>query len=591
MTLQFSRSEVVLKSQVNESLIDKRTQVLAAYTQNQPIETSGNNYCVLYDSLNEYSPTLKDNVVQSLDYMKKKSTVINAQVNKVDLTTCHTTILTTDQLTHIGSAEEIEQYVFEGGYLFFATMLDIDKTYQVLYRKFGISNFDSYIFAETKGIHLVSNVLIGEQGLKIDDDFMTDIARSVHLDKDADLLVESGNGNPILWRNEYGKGAFMTFNGTLLHEKMNRGLFTGALSLLEPNFIYSIFNSKVFYIDDFPAPIAKGNNSIIYEEYKRDTPTFFKEIWWPNMLKTAKNYDIKYTGAIIESYNDRITPPFHNTDDKDGHYLISYGRELIKSGGELGFHGYNHQSLVFDEKISAQFGYHAWQNESDITEAFEELVKYTKKAFPGYKTTSYVPPSNVLSAKGREALKKGWPDVTVIASLYGEDKDGLAYTQEFEVAEDGIIEMPRITSGYFERGYDRWAEANTITGLGVFSHFVHPDDVISSDRGNDMAWDEMYKQFDKNMYRVYHTYPWMRSMPSTEAALDLATVLQTQVNWETTDTSVGGEILNFQMENYYIFRTEKKIKRLHNCEVEKIDKDTYLIKATAETFKIDLEEF
>ena len=584
--MELSRSQFVLKFQQNQHLIEQRNEILSTISQEDDVEMSVNNYCILYDGSDEYSEKLKENAVQTLQYMKKKSTVVNVKVQEVNLESCDVIIHATDSLKSIGSTDEIDRFVAEGGYIFFMTVLDIDTDYQILYRKLGISSF-SYI-TEAKGIHLVSNILIGEKDLLIDDDFISNSSLGVALDDEAESLAKSINNIPILWKKEHGKGALMVFNGTMLQEKINRGFFAGALSLLEPNFIYPIFNLKVFFIDDFPAPIVKGKNSIIYDEYKRSTPSFFQEIWWPNMLKTSQKYDIKYTGAIIESYNDRVIPPFDFNEDKESHYFISYGRELIKSGGELGFHGYNHQSLVLDKKVSDFFGYNVWENEGDMSESIEELLDYTKDAFPGYTVTSYVPPSNTLSQAGREALKKVWPDLTVISSLYAEDEDDISYVQEFEVAEDGIIEMPRITSGYFEREFDRWAEANTMTGLGVYSHFVHPDDVISSDRSNSMGWQESYKLFNENMTRVQRTYPWLRAMPATEAALDMATNLHTPVDLKSGEDSIEGVITNYQTKTSYVLRTHRKIKRLENCTVTKIDDNTYLVTANDSTFKIDL---
>ncbi|MFJ8065530.1 DUF2194 domain-containing protein [Psychrobacillus sp. NPDC096426] len=585
--LQFSRSQFVLKSHQNQSLIEQRDEIFAGISQENDLEMSESNYCVLYNASDEYSNDLKENAVKTLQYMKKRSTEINVNEQKVDFESCRVIILATEHVMNIGNVEEIEQFVFKGGYIFFMTVLDIDSNYQILYRKFGISSFDNWI--DAKGIHLVKNVLIGEKDLFINDEFIHNIALNVELDDRVLLLAESADEIPLLWKKEYGKGGFMTFNGTILQEKINRGFFAGALSMLEPNFIYPIFNLKVFFIDDFPAPIEKGKNPIIYKEYKRNTSAFYQEIWWPNMLKASKKYDIKYTGAIIESYNNRVAPPFSNTEDKDSHYLISYGRELIKSGGELGFHGYNHQSFVLDKEISDHFGYKEWRSEQDMSESIEELLAYTKSAFPGYIVTSYVPPSNVLSQEGREAMKKVWPDLTVISSLYGDDEDGIAYIQEFEVAEDKIIEMPRITSGYFENEYDRWAEANTMTGIGVFSHFVHPDDVISTDRSNNMGWEQSYELFNKYMSRVQKTYPWVRAMPATEAALDMATNLQTRVSWHSGENSIEGNISNYKSETSYILRTERKIGRLLNCTVTKIDDNIYLVTVSDSKFKIDLE--
>ena len=588
LLLQFAHSKFVLQFQQNQSLIEEKKEIMEnGFGEQKPI-ASGNAYCVFYDKADAYSNRLKANAIQSLEYMKMKTLEVNVEERLEELSNCKVVILATDKIGHLGDIENVEQYVHQGGYILFMSVLEPDDHYQILYRKVGVTSFHDYI--NTKGIKLTSNVLIGEKDLVIDDEFITNTSLSIALADEAELLAKSYQDIPLLWKSNYGEGAFMSFNGTLLQEKINRGFFVGALSLLEPNFIYPIFNLKVFFIDDFPAPIVRGTTQVIYDEYKKDIPSFYQEIWWPDMLKTARDYDLKYTGAIIETYNDRVEPPFDNIDDKDTHYLISYGRELIDSGGELGFHGYNHQSLVMDKEVSKVYGYKEWKKKSDMFKSIQELVTYTKNAFPQYTVTSYVPPSNTLSVEGREALKLAWKDLTVISSLYPQDGEGVAYVQEFEVADDGIIEMPRATSGYYEKVYDRWAEANTMTGVGVFSHFVHPDDVISEDRSNNMGWEQNYELFNEYMSRVQHTYPWVRALPATEAALDMAKNIYSHVTWSHSEYAIEGHVTNYRSESFYVFRTTSNIKSLTNCTVLTIDENTYLVTAKAANFKIELEE-
>lgn len=584
--IQVSRSQFALEFQQNSSLLEKSAELKVGLKNYKPPELQGENYCIAYVESDDYSLSLKDNSEKALQYMQKKSTLINLSSQKLDWKDCHTVIVALKELNLIGNANHLDQYVYNGGYILFAGSLSIDTNFEILYRKFGITSF-GYDYG-AKGIELITNVLIGEKHLNINDDFLLNSSLSIELDNQAELLATSTDGNPLLWKRNYGSGSIMFFNGSMLQEKINRGIFTGALSLLEPVFMYPIFNSKVFYIDDFPAPTSNSDYPSIREEYNRNISSFYKDIWWPDMLKAAKGYNLKYTGEIIETYNDQVHSPFSNPGDQDRSNLISYGRELIKSGGEMGLHGYNHQSLVTDEAISKSFDYKPWNSQEDMSESIKEVLRFTQDAFPNYALMSYVPPSNVLDSDGREALKNAWPSLTVISSLYGEDATGNAYIQEYEIAEDGIIEMPRVTSGYLSDSYDRWAEANTITSLGVFSHFIHPDDVLNEERSNGQNWEDLYKDFNDKLARLQKTYPWIRSMTATEAALDMATSLSSQVHLHISENQIKGEIFNYQSEVSYILRTDKKIGIQNNCQVKKIDTNTYLVIALHSNFDIQL---
>ncbi|MFF5996192.1 DUF2194 domain-containing protein [Lysinibacillus sp. KU-BSD001] len=582
LLLQLSRSQFVLEMVDNENLVAKKDEIISASLEN-PTETSYDvDYCIVYD---ETTLSFKNNAEQALQYMHKKTKSYDVYLGKVDYNRCPRIILTTPYLKHLGSIEEIENYVYHGGRLFLMNVLEMDTHFQVLYRKLGIVDFHDYV--ETNGVKMLSNVLIGTKGKTFLENTATNVSIGVTLNNHEDTLMQTSSGVPLLWKSSYGEGTFVVFNGTILTSKTSRGVFSGAISLMEPDYIYPIFNSKTFYIDDFPAPIAKGTNDVIYKEYKRDLPTFYQNIWWPDMLQLANEFNITYTGMLIESYNNLAEAPFENTDDAESSYLISFGRELIQSGGELGFHGYNHQSFTMDKEISKSFGYNAWKSTEDMKLAIQELRRYTKTGFPAYKVTSYVPPSNVLSQEGRKLLKEVWPELTVIASLYSEDITTRSYVQEFEIAEDGVIEMPRISSGYFKTETNEWAIANAITGLGVFSHFIHPDDVISEDRSKG-SWSDMYEEFEELMKEIHKTYPWFRSMTATDAALDVAKVLQSTVNFKQTENKVHGTIENFYTDQYFVFRTEKQIGRLQNCTVQKIDTNTYLVTAEEAEFEIAL---
>ncbi|MER2237315.1 MAG: DUF2194 domain-containing protein, partial [Psychrobacillus sp.] len=263
LLLQFAHSKFVLQFQQNQSLIEEKKEIMEnGFGEQQPI-TSGNAYCVFYDKADAYSNRLKANAIQSLEYMKMKTLEVNVEERLEELSNCKVVILATDKIGHLGDIENVEQYVHQGGYILFMSVLEPDVDYRILYRKIGVTSFHDYI--NTQGIQLTANVLIGEKDLVITDEFISNTSLSIALADEAELLAKSYQDIPLLWKSNYGEGAFMSFNGTLLQEKINRGFFVGALSLLEPNFIYPIFNLKVFFIDDFPAPIVRGTTQVIYD--------------------------------------------------------------------------------------------------------------------------------------------------------------------------------------------------------------------------------------------------------------------------------------------------------------------------------------
>jgi len=583
LLMQISHSTYILQFSKNTHLLENRK---VGVTAGQSLHDSGPAYCAVYDGDDEYNVRVYKNIFHVLQYMKKNILSFNTAKETVDLSRCSVTIISNQYLDTIKGIDSLSSYVENGGYVLFANSLDHDNTYNQIYRKLGI--VASGVLVDTQGIRLTSNVLIGEKDLLTDIPFITNISNTVELDETSELLASSTKGIPLLWKKTYGVGAFMVYNGTMLGEKINRGLLAGAISLLEPDFIYPVFNSKQMFIDDFPAPIPNGILPSIYNEYKKDIPGFYHDIWWPDMLKVAKKSNLKFTAGLIQTYNNQVDPPFASPIDEDRANLIAFGREVIKSGGEVGIHGYNHQSLQMNQEVADNYGYKIWNSVDDMALSVKEALKFAKTAFPKYDIVTYIPPSNMMSQEGREALLKAWPNLTTISSMYEEDATNMSYVQEFEVAKDGVIEMPRITSGYVDTPFERWAEANTITSLGFYSHFVHPDDALDDVRSMQLTWSKLYEGFAYKMDRLNRTYPWLRAMTATEGAIDVERTLNSQVKWTREGNSIQGEISNFQADSYFVLRTHKSLGLLHNCEVTKIDEHTFLVKAFKPDFEIRL---
>lgn len=591
ITIEATRSQFILQVSSNKSggsgvQTDEPKQ--NAISQEEIAKLARERFLVLHDSKDESSMAIARNVEQVLRYMKKEYDLADIkQFSKPD-PQYMTVIVTVENLGLLADLDAMMQYAHNGGNVFLSRTPEYNDSLYRIYRKLGINSIDLPIV--TNGIQMRSNLLIQGKNAKIGGESIVNSSIPVELDRQAKVHAVSADNMPLLWEAQHGQGKFLVYNGTNMQSAMNRGLIAGGISLLNQDFMYPIFNMKITYIDDFPAPFRQGIEPSIYREYRKDIPSFFRDVWWPDMIKLAADYDVTYTGAIIKTYNNRVSAPFADEEGTDSNNLITYGRDLVKLGGELGIHGYNHQSLVTDQATASHYEYKAWPDEASMAESLSYLNDYIKKVFSSYDVQVYVPPSNVLGAEGRRALKTSFPDLRVIASLYAESDSTHEYIQEFSVAEDGIVELPRITSGYSRTDIHDWYIANAITSIGVFSHFVHPDDVLDKERSNNKSWPELAKDFQRMMEELYQHYPWLRSQTASEAAASLESYLQTDVYIAHTDKKMTGYMNNFSDEMYYILRTNKKMTSLVNCTVEKIEEGAYLVRATGAKFEIGLEE-
>ncbi|MDP4179766.1 MAG: DUF2194 domain-containing protein [Bacillota bacterium] len=582
--IQLSRSNIIF-------MMNDKTEALKAF-QNFSAEdskdsfVSNEKYILIYDRNESNSILIKNNILKTFEYMKKKLDVTEVSEFNGLNGDYRTVIVAFEALNKFPEIKNILNFAKAGGKILFAERPLDNETFFEVSKDLGVE--ETHSMMNLKGITLKSNVLIKAKGFSVNGDFMTNSSLDVKLKYNCNLLAVSEENKPLLWDIPYGSGKIMIFNGSTLNTKNSRGLISGMMGILNEDFIYPIANIKVTFIDDFPAPFPSGINEKIYHDYKVTTPEFYRYVWWPDILKGAKNYNLKYTGMIIEQYDRLVKTPFAEVSKDEKIRLLEFGREIIKSGGEIGIHGYNHQPLVPEKYIKEPLGYQPWRSGSDMFDAIKEVNKFAGSVFPRYDFTSYVPPSNILSPEGRRAVTSGMPKLKVISSVYADNDYGDAYSQEFSVNKDGIIEMPRITFGYEVDKEILWDSYNGLTSLGIFAHFIHPDDVLDESRNHGKSWEEMNREYCSLMKFIYTDFGWIRPFTATEGALELLKYNRCVPRFYLKDGQVLGECKDFSKGQYFILRTLKEPTNCKNCKVHKIDEGVYIVCAEEPEFSIKL---
>ena len=297
---------------------------------------------------------------------------------------------------------EISNWVKSGGSAMFAMALQKDTYASLIEQKLGIIS-SGYENSFVDSIYFDSDFLIGGgKNYAITDGF--DSARQVELSEKAQVYAwaKEPGGIPLIWENAYGDGKFVVDNFGL-YEKAVRGFYAASYSLLTDIGVYPVINGSAFYLDDFPSPVPSGDGTYVKRDYGTSIQEFYSNIWWPDMLNLASKYGLKYTGVMIENYEDKTDGEI--TKQTDNERFQYFGNMVLHQGGELGYHGYNHQPLCLgDTDYGDVLPYKTWKNEKAMESAMSELMRFGKKMFPGTQMSVYVPPSNVLSEQGRKML-------------------------------------------------------------------------------------------------------------------------------------------------------------------------------------------
>ncbi len=561
--------------------LDKKVYTSSKYEEASKKYTE--KFLILSDK-SEESQKIKSNFDEVIKSMDKQ--VINQNIKEFngDTNGYRAIIINSEELQEFTQLESLISYAKSGGNLIFAqrplNSINLSKYSDEL----GIEKMGDLVDAQN--MYVDSNILIKGEGLKRTQD-TENSSLDIKLSKEAKVHISADDDIPLLWEEKLDSGKVIVANGQFLGEKSNRGILTGILYRTSDKFIYPIINSKVLDIDDFPSPMPKGNSDIVYKYYHVNDEKFFVDIWWPDIVKMCKKYNAVPTGFLIYNYED-IT---NNIEDFNGksysESLVTLGRNLLKVGGEIGIHGFNHQPLTTKEYTEGkELGYKPWKSYSEMLEAQIALNRFIHSVYPNYKIKGYVPPSNIITEEGIKALKEGIPSINVIASLYVAGNDKLAYEQEFSKDSDGMYNFPRYSSGYDYEEFEKWMIYNGITINGVFSHFIHPDDILDPERNHGMSWQELKKDFEKLMKEVYQDFRWLEADTISQGVEALDTYLKTESVFSYDKNTINGYLKNTSKDDYFILRSENDIVKTNGCSYKKIDKDIYLIHATNTDFSI-----
>lgn len=485
---------------------------------------------------------------------------------------------------------DLMSWVSAGGSLMLGMTPDNSNCLQAIASKLGIESA-GYDYATAESIVPSEDFMLGGgERYEFSDPF--DSSLSVSLRETAHVWARTGDaGTPLIWSNDCVSGHTVVCN-IGIYDKVMRGFYASAISLLGDATAYPVINSAVFYLDDFPSPVPSGDGTYIKRDYGLSIADFYTKVWWPDLQKLAQKYGIRYTGVMIENYEDAVnqTEPARQPDTTQFRY---FGGMLLQMGGELGFHGYNHQPLaLWDTDYGTLYDYKTWKNKETLVASLNELIAFQDEVLPNAHGSVYVPPSNILSVRARKLIGTDVPRIKTIASTYFEDSTDLPYVQEFGVASDGIVEQPRIVSGgMVDDSYMRLAAVSELNMHYVSTHFMHPDDLLDPDRGAKEGW-EIYKGgLVDYLEWLTKSAPDLRRQTGSECSGAIQRFSSVTVSVDTSADAWTLSLGNFHDEAWLMFRANNgEPGAVTDGELTHLTGNLYLLKANDKTLTIERKE-
>ena len=480
---------------------------------------------------------------------------------------------------------QIMQWAKKGGGVMFAMTPEKTGYLDVIGPQIGIES-SAYKYVVTEGITPSEDFMLGGgQTYMFSDPFKSSL--SVALNDRAQVEAVSSNGRtPLVWRSSVESGTAVMCN-IGIYVKMVRGFYASAFSLLSSAMAYPVINSAAFYLDDFPSPVPSGNGKYIKRDYNMSISEFYSQVWWPDLVRLAERYGIRFTGVMIENYGDDTkNDPVRQTDNTQFEY---YGGLLLRQNGEIGYHGYNHQPLVLpNTDYGNEYTYVQWPNRKAIVDSLKELIAFQKTVLPAATSSVYVPPSNILSSEGRQIIGEDVPQIRAIASMAFPPDSSLEYVQEFGVAADGVVEAPRIVSGSMvNNSYMRLAAVSELNMHYVSTHFMHPDDLLDEDRGAKEGWETYRKGLEDYLDWLEQSAPSIRMQTGTECAAAVQRFSGLTVSMATSDDSWDLHLGNLIDQGWLMFRANNGTPgRVRGGSLTRLTGNLYLLKATSATVHI-----
>ena len=547
---------------------------------------------LIHNSQEEYTADVTKNISFVLDQMSVGTTVVDVGRTRTlpPLSRYKTMVIACEELIPIHLyLFDIFEWVEAGGGLLFAIPPSERVLGTVFNKEMGIE-YGLYEYVPQVDAFLETDLLAGGKGERIrwsekgdwDNyrsgiDFVLSDTAIVH------MVAEGPVGpSPMLWENRFGKGRIVINNNDAMVQRWSRGLIAAAYSLTEPAVVWPVINASMIFIDDFPSPIAAGYNEYIRRDFGVQNEYFFTHIWFPDMMALAKKYGVKYTSVFIESYNDNVFPPFETLEDTER--MKYFGSLFLFEGHEIGLHGHNHQSLVFEDfDYRGELDYNKWQEPEHIVAALTNTIDLQHQLFPGMEMHTYVPPSNVLSKEARAVIRENFPKVN---SISGVMVNGIYQLEDdFGVAEDGFINIPRISASYFPLDPEEneeeamfWMILNELNMHFIISHFIHPDDAMDADRGAEKGWKKLLADFDEFL-AWQNRFP-IRKKTAQEAAAAVQRFDNLNVRTTLSDNEISLFIAGLYDEAWLLVRiNDGRPQNVSGGELSHISENLYLLRA------------
>lgn len=502
-----------------------------------------------------------ENVCKGFEFLKIQFTVLDISQHTAwpSFDQFSSVVICTDEISRLpeDKADRLKDYVSGGGGLF----VPYRCWHDLLADLFALSNVTAPKVHDTTGISFKEEVFPGLSGLSLNDENWVIEHNRFNIREDdlsahCQIFVTDFDGRPLAWRHDFGAGKVVYWNTTTLFSRIFRGIVVQtALASMQVG-VGAVAGFAMLQVDDFPPAMSDASPEPIATEFPQMSwNSFLFDTWHADMMKLREKHDLKFSFYAVMNYHDQETSSDADLESQN----VSSGRPVLEErfkkapaladGDEYGFHGYNHEPLISEN----------WPDLRVLEHKLKLAREHWIKSVPAPLPTSWVPAHNWYHPEHVQLVKKVFPEIKVVCSLRSTGDHNLGEYREFgpEPWEPSLTCLPRETFGYVQRTETRLMMLSEIASTGVWTHFIHPDDIYDiPETGSDVtnycrnpqtlfwkATDEkgqigLYHQFDAWLGEVRTRFPWLTFVTTSDAEQKYQEHIQNQVEIRTDEKSV-----------------------------------------------------
>lgn len=373
-----------------------------------------------------------------------------------------------------------------------------------------------------------------------------------------DVITKNQNLPAVVWRNKYSNAMTFAVNADYLSGNEGIGLLSAMMLEMKEYDIYPVINAQNMVILNFP-DLADENQTEMMKRYSQSLEAVYRDIVWPGLVSVAQQNDYKMTCLLMPQmeYKDDVKPK----EEVLVYYMKLFQEQNIEGG------------------LSGTYGDHI-----SVTEKLDQDMRFLQKVMPDYTILSFYQ-GNMEDKEVEDALKRD--RLNKVRTVFSDYKgSGQLVSYEW----DSILRQSGISDGYSHTFSENLRMMSIQTALG-YSNIQIDVNPIAYPVEDEDSWEKLSRKYAGNTSTYWKKFRKFEKTTLSESNARVRRFLALDYEQERKGNEVSLKISHFEKECYFILRTHgEDIKQATGAEFEKIEDGAFLITATQENVKLELEK-